>query len=269
MSISDLPWRLIAEESRSGPMNMALDEAGAESVANGADPVLRVYRWEPSTLSLGYHQDPATVDWEGCVARGVQVTRRPTGGGGIYHDRWGDISYSIIVPAAAVSGDLLESYHTLCTPVFGALEALDVPAAFSETAREGRYEPACYLREIHPAHDIVVGDRKLSGNAQYRTRDVVVQHGSITFESFPERHLSVFADPEVSVDEFEDRVASLADFGVNDRNIAVRALESALRDFGEAEPGAWSVGELRRARELAETKYGSAAWTRDRTDPTD
>lgn len=250
-------------------MNMALDEALAESVANGASPVLRVYRWEPSTLSLGYHQDPSTVDWEECAARGVQVTRRPTGGGGIYHDRWGDISYSIIVPAEAVAGDLLESYHTLCTPVFEALEELDVPAAFSETERAGKYEPACYLREIHPAHDIVVGDRKLSGNAQYRTRDAVVQHGSITFESFPERHLSVFADPDVSVNEFQDRVASLVDFGVTRRKRAVRAFETALRDFGEAEPGSWSGGELRRARELAETKYGSAAWTRDGTDPID
>lgn len=250
-------------------MNMALDEAAVASVAAGADPIVRVYRWDPSTLSLGYNQAAGTVDWARCAGEGIQVTRRPTGGGGIYHDRWGDISYSIVVPAEAVSGDLLESYHTLCTPVLDALDDLGVAADYSETERKGLYGPACYLREIHPAHDIVVGDRKLSGNAQYRTREVVVQHGSITYESTPSAHLGVFSDPGVTPDAFVDRVASLREFGVESRETAVSALETALREFVDAEPGTWEPAELRRARLLAERKYRSEEWVRTGTEPTD
>ena len=268
MSLEDLTWRLITEEARSGAMNMALDEAVARSVAAGADPVLRVYRWQPSTLSLGYHQDPTTIDWDGCRERGVEITRRPTGGGAIYHDRWGDISYSIILPAEHVSGDLLESYHTLCEPVLGAFDRMGIEADFSDEPRDGIYEPACYLRPIHPAHDIIVGEAKISGNAQYRQREVVIQHGSITFESDPTRHMECFAGHEVDVETFSERVTDVRSHAPITRGDAVAAIEGALAEWGDAAAGGWQGSELREARELAEQKYRSEAWNRDGDDPT-
>ena len=52
--IFDREWRLVREEKRSGPMNMALDEVAAETAARGGPRTLRVYQWDPATLSLGY-----------------------------------------------------------------------------------------------------------------------------------------------------------------------------------------------------------------------
>ncbi len=250
-------------------MNMALDEAAARSVAEGASPILRVYRWQPSTLSLGYHQDPETIDWDGCAHDGIQITRRPTGGGAIYHDRWGDISYSIIVPAEAVSGDLLESYQTLCEPILTAFERLGIDAGFSDAEREGIYDPVCYLRPIHPAHDILVDGRKISGNAQYRQRDVVVQHGSITYESFPERHLSVFPAHGTDPETFRGRVTDVRSHSSPTRRAVVETLESALADWGDADTGTWQGSELRTGRLLAEQKYRTDGWNRERIDPTE
>jgi len=83
MGIADREWRLSRAEARWGPMNMALDEIAARTAAAGGPRTVRVYSWSPSTLSLGYGQDPTTVDWEGCSKNGVSVTRRQTGGGGI------------------------------------------------------------------------------------------------------------------------------------------------------------------------------------------
>ena len=134
-ALGDRDWRLIREEARSGPMNMALDEIAAETVADGGPRTLRVYRWDPSTLSLGYHQEPETIDWAYCEREGITVTRRPTGGGAIYHDNFGDISYSIVAPAAELPGDLLDSYALLCEPLFDALERLGVDAAYAEDER--------------------------------------------------------------------------------------------------------------------------------------
>jgi len=268
VSMPDLDWRLIPEESRSGAMNMALDEAAARSVAGGAQPVLRLYRWQPSTLSLGYHQDERTVDWARCRETGVDVTRRPTGGGGIYHDRWGDISYSIIVPTSAVAGDLTASYRTLLTPIIQAFDRMGLEAKFSDRERPGLWEPACYLRPVDPAHDVVADDRKISGNAQYRQRDVIIQHGSITYESDPRRHLSVFADPDATPEDFGERVTDVRSQASITRAGAVSALESSLREWASASGGRWSRDELRTARELAETKYRSTDWTRRGKDPT-
>ncbi|MFB6102115.1 MAG: biotin/lipoate A/B protein ligase family protein [Haloplanus sp.] len=263
-------WRLIREEGWSGPMNMALDEIAAETVADGGPRTLRVYRWEPSTLSLGYHQNPDTVDWDYCDREGIGVTRRPTGGGGIYHDTHGDISYTIVAPADEFPGDLVESYHQLCVPILDAFERMGVPATFAEEERPAVYPPACYLRELHAAHDVVVaaddGARKVSGNAQHRRTDAVVQHGSLTYAVRPERHLSVFADPGVDAAAFRERVTGIEDHADVSRSDAVAAVEDALREWAAATAGDWTDDELARARERAEEKYASDEWTTRRPD---
>lgn len=281
------PWRLIREEVREGPMQMALDEVAAETAADGGPWTIRVYSW-PNVLSLGYHQDPDSVDWAACDRHAVGVTRRQTGGGGIYHDKVGDISYSIAVPATAVSGDLLTSYEQLCEPVIQALERVGVAAEFASQERPAVHEPACYLRAVNPAHDIVVDGKKVSGNAQYRQRDAVIQHGSLSYSTHPEQHLATFlADIDESV--FRDRVTSIeaetdlegsqvgdADNGEWKRDTGgptgsglarktvVETLEETLRAWVDAEGGAWTDEELSRARSLAAGKYGSEDWIRNR-----
>ena len=136
MALADLDWRLIAEERRPGAVQMALDEIAAETAAAGGPATIRVYRWQPGTVSLGYSQNRAILDLDYCDRAGIDVTRRQTGGGTIYHDDWGDISYSIIAPAEALPGDLMESYRLLCTPLFAALEQLGVDARFVEGERD-------------------------------------------------------------------------------------------------------------------------------------
>jgi len=254
-------WRLVREEVRDGATNMALDEVAARTVADGGPATVRVYGWEPPTFSLGYAQDAATVDWDYCERAGVDVVRRPTGGGGIYHDTVGDVSYAVIAPADAVPGDRLEGYHALCEPLFDALDALGIDADFAQTEREAAHEPACYLRGLSPAHDVVAGGRKLSGNAQYRREDAVVQHGSLQYRVDAERHRAVFADAPAAF----DRVTSVREQSDAVRAETVTALEDALADWADAGAGAWTDAELADARALADAKYRSAAWTRERT----
>lgn len=264
MDLADREWRLIAEEAHPGPRNMALDVVGAETAADGGPRTLRVYRWEPSTLSLGYGQASETVDWGYCEREGVTVTRRPTGGGGIYHDAFGDVSYSIVVPAEEVPGDLMECYSLLLEPVLDAFDRMGVPARVAEEHRPPIYEPSCYLREVHPAHDVVAEGRKISGNAQYRRKDAVIQHGSITFARETERHLGVFSESDVTPAEFEGRVTSVREQAGIDRAAAVDALESALGDWAGAEVRGWTDAELERAEEIAEEQFADDDWTRRR-----
>jgi lipoate-protein ligase A len=264
-------WRLVREEALAGPEAMAYDEAAARTAANGGPRTVRLYRWRPSTLSLGYRQAPESVDWAACERAGVDVVRRNTGGGGIYHDTYGDVSYSIVAPAEEVPGDLLETYEQFCEPLFDAFERLGVDARFVGEERPAIHEPACYLRALHPAHDIVAGDgRKLSGNAQYRREDAVIQHGSITFRSEPERHLDCFASDAVSPGDFSERVTGLTEQHPDlTRRAVVGTLESALADWADAEAGTWTDEEVAFAERRADEKYRSEAWTRDREDPTD
>ena len=249
-------------------MNMALDEVAAETVADGGPRTVRVYQWSPSTLSLGYHQASESVDWAFCEREGISVTRRPTGGGGIYHDEHGDVSYSIVAPADELPGNLMETYELLCEPVFDAFRALGIDARFTEEALPEIHGPACYLRELHPAHDVVAGEdaKKISGNAQYRRRDAIIQHGSLTYEVDAERHLATFADHDVTPEAFRGRVTSIREQAGAERAEAVAALEDALAAWAGAEEGAWTDAELAAARERVTDKFGADRWNRDRED---
>ncbi|MUW14968.1 lipoate--protein ligase family protein [Halorubrum sp. CBA1125] len=268
-------WRLIREEAHPGPMQMALDEVAAETAADGGTATVRTYRWDPSCLTLGYRQDPDTVDWAFCEHEGIDVTRRQTGGGGIYHDAVGDIAYSIVVPAEAVPSELLDCYHLLCEPVLDAFERIGIDAGYADEPMPELHGPACYLRGLHPAHDVVAGGkregerRKIAGNAQYRKRDAVIQHGSLTYAVTAARHLGVFVDPPVDPDAFRDRVVGMDELADIDREEAVAAVESALADWVRAAEGTtlvtdagWTDAERKRAAAVAETKYRDEAWVR-------
>ncbi|MFB6090110.1 MAG: biotin/lipoate A/B protein ligase family protein [Halobellus sp.] len=262
--LADAEWRLIREEARDGPMQMALDEIAAETAAEGGPRTVRVYRWEPSTLSLGYGQDPETVDWEHCADRGVSVTRRQTGGGGIYHDVAGDVSYSIVAPKAELPGDLLDAYHLLCEPILSAFERVGIDADYVDESVPEIWSPACYLRELHPAHDVVAVGRKISGNAQYRRRDAVIQHGSLTYSVDADEHLSVFDGHDVDPERFRERVVGVDELADVTRAEFVAAVEASLSTWADAAEGSWTDDELSRARERAKEKYESDEWVRRR-----
>lgn len=281
-----MDWRLIPEQMLDGASSMAIDEVAAETVANGGPATVRVYRWVPSTLSLGYGNDADIVDWEFCEDLNFTVTRRPTGGGAIYHGSAEDVAYSIIAPADEFSSDVTESYRELLEPVLDAFERNGLDVSFADEEREAVWSPSCYLRELDPAHDLVGPDgRKIAGNAQYRTRDAIVQHGSLSFDVDADTHLECFADAPVSIDEFEANVCGALEFVDYDevvetgvgamggydlhRSRFVSDLEDALAEWAGAEEGEWTDAEKDRAADIGDEKYRSEAWVRDRTDPLD
>ncbi len=265
MSLRDRSWRLVTEERRPGPVTMALEEVAARRAAEAGVGTVRVYTW-PDTLSLGYRQRADTVDWAFCEQAGIDVTRRQTGGGGIYHDSHADVSYAVVAPADPLPTDLTDSYRRLCEPLFDALAALGVDADYADGDLPAVHRPACYLRPVHPAHDVLVDGRKVSGNAQYRQRDAVIQHGSLSVDLAPERHLGVFGDP-VSPERFRERVTSVREHAAVDRETVVAALEDALADWAGADRRGWTDDDLAAARDLAERKYAADAWVRDRQTP--
>ena len=121
-------WRLLKHGAASAADNMATDEAILRHVTSGKSPnTLRFYTWDPSAVSIGYFQGiEQEVDLDVCQENKVAVVRRLTGGGAVYHDRDGEVTYSLSLtePYPGLPAKVLDSYPVLCAGLIKGFEIL-------------------------------------------------------------------------------------------------------------------------------------------------
>ena len=175
-------WRLILDGAHTGAWNMAVDEALAEAVDAGASaPVLRLYRWAPPCLSLGFSQPYEAADAAFCAAHGVELVRRPTGGRAVLHHL--ELTYAVLarLGAGPFTQDLQAAYQAICRALVAGLRALGVPAEVAGRPQGDLIKPVqaipCFIGPA--AGEVVAGGRKLVGSAMRRLGNSILQHGSI------------------------------------------------------------------------------------------
>lgn len=175
-------WRLIYDQPTLGARNMALDEA----ILVSGIPTLRLYRWQPMCLSLGYGQRSRDADVTALAVRGWDLVRRPTGGRAILHgDDRDELTYSLSLPTndPLATLSIIECYRAISAALVAALESLgaqpnaeradgDLPAG-----AEPPISPVCFETPSH--YEITVAGRKLIGSAQVRRKNGVLQHGTL------------------------------------------------------------------------------------------
>ncbi len=167
------PWRFIQNGFNNASANMAIDEAILISRTQGSVPnTIRFYQWKPSAVSLGFSQQAEKeIDIRTCRSLGIEIVRRPTGGGAVYHDSNGELTYSIVVDMEEVPYDLISSYGRLCHGIILACRELGLEAQLS-VDETGRRCP-----------NITVSRKKISGGAQTRRGKILLQHGTLLVDS--------------------------------------------------------------------------------------
>lgn len=170
--------RLILSPPQDGVTNMATDQAIMEAVGDGrVPPTLRLYRWHPACLSLGYAQSVRDVDESRLHSKGWTLVRRPTGGRAILHTD--ELTYSLSLPQdnPLVEGDIVTSYRRLTEGLRRGLEILGVDADSRRQSRSSSGSAVCFETPSH--YELTVEGRKLLGSAQVRRQKAVLQHGSL------------------------------------------------------------------------------------------
>jgi lipoate---protein ligase len=245
-------WRVIELEARAGAENMAVDEAIAAGIAAGTSPpTIRFYTWKPGAVSIGYFQRLRDeVDLETCAAKGINVVRRRTGGGAVYHDEHGEITYSLLAPESLFTMDIRASYREICGGIIAGLASLGITA------------------EFRPINDVTVGERKISGSAQTRRRGILTQHGTVLYLIDRETMFSVLrpstkklADKPVA--SFEASVTCAVEEGCLSIDQLYKALFAGFTAGKQWEPGQLSDAEQNTVAGLVE-KYQSDAWNASR-----
>jgi lipoate-protein ligase A len=240
-------WRLVDGEPLPGRLNMALDEALLRLHERGeSPPTLRLYRWSPPAVSLGYFQRRHGLDLEACRRLGLEVVRRPTGGRAVLH--LNELTYAVVAGAAeGMPSSPPAAYRLLCEGLLAGLRLLGVGAGLGREAAKPPQPEVCFLRQT--GADIVHRGRKLVGSAQTWRGSSLLQHGSIVLEPQAEALAALFG---AAKDELGARLTSLSE--ILGRGIEAGEVGGAIRqglvqtlgvsfEAGEIGPEEWALAQ--------------------------
>ena len=159
-------WRLIDTDLASPAYTSAADEAiMIARQKNIAPNTLHFYRRDRPTVSLGYFENVLeSVNLEVAKEGGVQLVRRISGGSAIFTDP-NQMIYSVVLEKEMVPESPNETFPIVCGGIIKALNVFGLEAEFK------------------PINDILVKGKKISGSAQTRKWDVVLQHGTLIVDA--------------------------------------------------------------------------------------
>ena len=254
-------WRLLPLETNDAFMNMAIDEAILTArVADKVPNTLRFYRWQPSAVSIGKNQNPQDeVYLDACKQLGIDVVRRISGGGTVYHDFEGEVTYSMVAKTTDLgTADITAVYAKVYEAVKDTLRILGITADFS-------------TGDAKNCPNMTVKGKKISGSSQTLTRGVVLQHGTVL--------RSVDLPKMFQLLKLKNATCTQA------ADIAQRKITSVQNELGHAvsvdtlanslaqgfriilkmqlEPGELASYELEFANKLCKEKYSTKKWNFD------
>ena len=149
--------RYLKNPSTNPYYNMAFDEYCLESLPID-EPVFFLWQNRPAVI-VGFNQEVNTeVNLDYLKENGIDLVRRVTGGGAVYHDLE-NLNYTIV----GRSEDLERDYPEYAALMMKALQALGVPATLS-----GR-------------NDILVDGKKVSGFAKRVCKNRLMVHGTLMY----------------------------------------------------------------------------------------
>ena len=224
--------------SGDGWKNLATDRYFLENL--NKDDILLYFYVNEKAVIIGKNQNA----WKECnlnrmVENGVQLVRRHTGGGAVYHDE-GNLNFSFIMGER--NYDLTRQFGV----IIAALKKFGLTA------------------ELSGRNDILVGDRKFSGNAFAMHRGMNAHHGTLLIHadlSQLANYLNVSEKKIRSkgISSVRSRVCNLSELN---EELTVAKMEEALKEAFAAEYGEfeeYTFDEAAEAR-IAELYEQQSSW---------
>ncbi|TCZ77502.1 lipoate--protein ligase [Paenibacillus albiflavus] len=195
-------------------INLAIEEYVLRNLPLD-DSYLLFYINEPSII-IGKNQNTIEeINAEYVQDNGIHVIRRLSGGGAVYHDL-GNLNFSFITKD---DGQSFHNFRKFTQPVVQALNELGVEC------------------ELTGRNDIQVGERKISGNAQFVTKGRMFSHGTLLFDSEIEHVVSALKVNAAKIQSkgtksIRSRVANISEFLQQEMTIEQFKQELLRKIFG-------------------------------------
>ena len=240
--------RYIKNTSTNPYYNMAFDEYCLESLSID-EPVFVLWQNRPAVI-VGFNQEVNTeVNLDYLKENGIDLVRRVTGGGAVYHDL-GNLNYTIV----GRSEDLERDYPEYASIMAKALQKLGVPATLS-----GR-------------NDILVEGRKVSGFAKRVCKNRLMVHGTLMYNVDVDVLTKVLNPSNTKLQSkgiasVRSRVANLCEYlpNVPDIQTFSKQLEEILSHHYQDTEYQLSEEDLANIQQLTDKKFATWEWNYGRS----
>lgn len=234
---------LIQQTSTNPYFNIASEEY---LLKNFMDDIFILYRNEPSII-VGKHQNTlAEINLEYVKRNKLNVIRRLSGGGTVYHDL-GNLNYTFISNGS--EGNLVD-FKKFTQPIINVLQRLGIDA------------------KLGGKNDIRVGDKKISGNAEHVYKNRVLHHGTLLFSSdLDELNESIKINPNTysdkAVKSIRSEVANITEFlkePITITEFADLIANHIKQAFPSGKNYQLNINDIKKINELVDTKYSMWEW---------
>lgn len=187
-----MSWRVLESGKKKAAQNMALDAHLLEELKREKAPLLHFYDWDGEAATYGYFlEEEQFANKEGVLRHRLDLARRPTGGGVVFHNC--DLAFSVLIPASHpdFSPRPLNNYAFVNQRVKMAVETFIKKSGFALIGEESDEESA--FKEFCMAHptkyDVILEGRKVGGAAQRKTAFGFLHQGSILLGQLHDAYL--------------------------------------------------------------------------------
>lgn len=224
--------------------NLALEEYIFKTVGALEDFIIL---WQnDNTIVIGRHQNTIEeINSDFVKKNKINVVRRITGGGAVYHDL-GNLNFSFIT---GYDKNNMIDYQKYTIPVINALKRLGVNA------------------ELSGRNDLTIDGKKFSGNAQSMHKGRILHHGTLLFDSNLDilgKVLNVSLDKIQSkgIKSVRSRVTNIKDYLEKGTSIDEfkELLLKNLFESNDLEEYCLSEDDINSINKLKESKYDTWEW---------
>ncbi len=197
------------------------------------------FMWQvcPSVI-FGRNQDvEAEVNTDYCRSHGISMFRRKSGGGCVYADM-SNVMLSYITP----SDEVMTTFERYLEMVVAVLGRMGVKATWTQN------------------NDIMIGDRKVSGNAFYHLPGYSIVHGTLLYDTNMQNMVASITPPveklvRHGVESVRQRIALLKDYTTMSLDEVKRFIKRELCD-NQATLSAHDVEQIM----ALEREYDNPEW---------